>query len=110
VAENHPARYQAHHLEDGTIAAESQLARFVGRYKSGEARTRIELSQGHLELHLSGAPPQSLAPITAHSFYVGITPPVVVTFVEAPEGTVQEMRLDSTRVGGGGLQVWERIK
>jgi hypothetical protein len=95
-------------IEDETLAGENQLAKFVGSYKSGEAQAQVKLKNGRLLLHLPEAPVASLTPITSHSFYVGVTPPIAITFLEDPEGTVQEVCLDSTRLGGGNLQAWKR--
>lgn len=93
---------------DEAVAGEEHLAKFVGSYKNGETQAALELKNGHLLLHRPGAPVATLTPVTPHSFYVGVTPPMVVTFAEDPGGSVQAMQLDSTRLGGGSLQLWKR--
>ena len=52
-------------------------------------------------------PSRELVPINTRTFYAGVSP-VVVTFVEDAAGAIQQLRVDFTRLGGGGVRVWTK--
>jgi hypothetical protein len=93
------------------------LARLTGTYRCSQGGTELTcavvLEDGRLRIrteHPQAAgfffgPSRDLIPIDSHTFYAGVLP-VVIAFVEDAAGGVQELRVDSTRLGGGGVRVW----
>jgi hypothetical protein len=101
------------------IVSARDLARLAGSYwhRQGESEQicAIVLEGGRLKVRsqqpqavgfFGAGPSRELIPIDTHSFYAGIAP-VVITF-EDIMGDVREMRVDSTRLGGGEIKVWTR--
>jgi hypothetical protein len=96
------------------------LARFTGSYwyddAGGARRCDVLLEDGHLivrtpEPQLLGlifaGPSRELLPIDTYHFYIGVTP-IVIAFIELADGAIEGMRVDSTRLGGGGVRLWTK--
>jgi hypothetical protein len=112
-------------LSPALVAAEpiisaGDYARLTGSYWFCQGETQqtcaAVVEDGRLTIHSAqpqaagfffAGPSRELIPITTHTFYAGISP-VVISFVEDAAGNVQEMRVDSTRLGGGDVRVWTR--
>ena len=98
-------------VADEEIVRQSDLKKWVGGYRirNGKIRQRCEvgLENGELVINGPGAQSYRLIPIDTHSFYRGVSP-IIVAFLENKSGIVREMRIDSTRLGGGKVSVWER--
>ena len=101
-------------------ASVRDLARLTGSYSYHDGATvwrcDIVLEEGCLIVRSSqpelagfffAGPSRELIPIGTHTFYAGISP-VVATFTEDATGAIQELRVDFTRLGGGGVRVWTR--
>jgi hypothetical protein len=70
-------------------------------------RLTVRSPQPQLAGFFFAGPSRELVPIDTHTFYAGVSP-VVVTFVEDAAGAIQALRVDFTRLGGGGVRVWNR--
>ena len=99
--------------ESQQTASLSDLARLTGSYWYDDGampqQCDVVLEDGGLMVRISepqllglifAGPSRELMPIDTHHFYIGVTP-VAITFVEDPTGAIQELRADSTRLGGG---------
>ena len=104
--------------EDRHAVGVRDLARFTGSYSSHDGamaqRCEVVLEEGRLIVRgsqLAGfffaGPSRELISIDALTFYAGISP-VVVTFVEDADGAIQGLRVDHTRLGGGGVRFWTK--
>jgi hypothetical protein len=104
--------------ESQQTASISDLARLTGSYWYDDGamlqQCDVVLEDGGLMVRISepqllglifAGPSRELVPIDTHHFYVGVTP-VAITFVEDPTGAIQELRADSTRLGGGRVRIW----
>jgi hypothetical protein len=102
------------------IASARDLIRLTGSYwcRQGECeqscaivlegnRLKVRSQQPQAVGFFGAGPSRELIPIDARTFYMGIAP-VVISFVEDATGGVREMRVDSTRLGGGQIKLWER--
>jgi hypothetical protein len=106
--------------EDRHVVGASDLAPLTGRYwyREGDiaqtcqviledGRLTVRCPQPQLVGFFFAGPSRELVPIDKHTFYAGVSP-VVISFIKDAAGAIQELRVDFTRLGGGGVRVWTR--
>ena len=106
--------------EERHVVSVSDLAPLTGSYwyREGDSVQRCDVVLEGARLTVRSSAPQGvgfffagpsreLIPIDRRTFYAGVST-VVITFIEHADGVVQELRVDFTRLGGGGTWVWTR--